>query len=114
MHEKALKDLDLQQPTVEKLKQHLSNHWIMAGTGSPQFMIVCSATTSASGVICFSGTVLHVIIIISTIPHIWFFKSDYKWSVLVILVTQFTGVILGTVAHLSRCFASLSFEVSVT
>jgi hypothetical protein len=33
----ALKDLELQQPTgrltVEKLKLHVSNHWIMAGTG---------------------------------------------------------------------------------
>ncbi|KAJ0764649.1 hypothetical protein HanPI659440_Chr08g0294521 [Helianthus annuus] len=113
-HEKALNDLDLQQPTVEKLKQHVSNHWIMAGTGSPQFTTVCSATTTASGVICFSGTVLHVIIIISTIPHIWFFKSDYKWSVLVILITQFMGVILDTVAPLSRCFATLRFEVSIT
>ncbi|MFS7960859.1 hypothetical protein Hanom_Chr08g00708021 [Helianthus anomalus] len=44
----------------------------MAGTSSPQFMIVCSATTFASRVIYFSGTVLHVIIIISTMPHIWF------------------------------------------
>ncbi|KAM0042910.1 hypothetical protein Hdeb2414_s0010g00335231 [Helianthus debilis subsp. tardiflorus] len=40
-HETTLKDLDLQQPgrvKVEKLKQHVSNHWIMAETGSPQFV----------------------------------------------------------------------------
>ncbi|XP_076953832.1 uncharacterized protein LOC143628034 [Bidens hawaiensis] len=48
-HETTLKDVDLQQPTVEKLKQHVSNHWIMAETGSPQFMTVCSAVSSASG-----------------------------------------------------------------
>ncbi|KAK9063264.1 hypothetical protein SSX86_017134 [Deinandra increscens subsp. villosa] len=50
-HETALKDLESQQGriTVEKLKQHISNHWIMAVTGSPQFRTVCSATTSASG-----------------------------------------------------------------
>ncbi|XP_076905955.1 uncharacterized protein LOC143561870 [Bidens hawaiensis] len=64
----ALKDLELQQPTVKKLKQHVKNHWIMAGTGSPQFMTVSSATTSAAG---------------------------------------------GTVAPLSRCFTSLSFEMSI-
>nr|GEY58387.1 hypothetical protein CTI12_AA602070 [Tanacetum cinerariifolium] len=37
-HEAALKDLELQQPevlSVEKLKQHAKNHWIMACTGSP-------------------------------------------------------------------------------
>ncbi|PWA51026.1 hypothetical protein CTI12_AA467070 [Artemisia annua] len=51
-HENSLKDPELQQPgrlTVEKLKQHVKNHWIMAGTGSPQFNTACSATTSASG-----------------------------------------------------------------
>ncbi|XP_076911380.1 uncharacterized protein LOC143569313 [Bidens hawaiensis] len=48
-HEIALKDLELQQLTVEKLKQHVRNHWIMAETGSPQFMTVSSATTSAAG-----------------------------------------------------------------
>ncbi|XP_076944762.1 uncharacterized protein LOC143615545 [Bidens hawaiensis] len=49
-HESALKDLELRQPMVEKLKQHVSNHWIMTETGSPQFTTVCSATRSASGV----------------------------------------------------------------
>nr|GEX84379.1 hypothetical protein CTI12_AA602070 [Tanacetum cinerariifolium] len=51
-HETAVKHLELQQPgrlPVEKLKQHVKNHWIMAGTGSPQFITACSATTSASG-----------------------------------------------------------------
>ncbi|KAJ0722261.1 hypothetical protein HanOQP8_Chr08g0284661 [Helianthus annuus] len=114
--ETALVDLELQQPgrdTVEKLKQHVSNHWIMAGTGSPQFMAVCSATTSASGVICFSSTALHVVIMLYTRPYMKLYGSDYKWSVLMILITQFTGVILGTIAPLLRCFASLSFEVSI-
>ncbi|GJZ20607.1 hypothetical protein Tco_0557197 [Tanacetum coccineum] len=44
--------IELQQSgrlTVKKLKQHVKNHWIMAGTGSPQFITACSATTSASG-----------------------------------------------------------------
>ncbi|PWA59183.1 hypothetical protein CTI12_AA308920 [Artemisia annua] len=53
-HETALKGLELQQPgrlTVEKLKQHVKNHWIMAGTCSPQFITACSATTSASGLL---------------------------------------------------------------
>ncbi|XP_076946742.1 uncharacterized protein LOC143618396 [Bidens hawaiensis] len=112
-HETALKDLELQQPTVEKLNQHVSKYWIMAGTGSPQFMAVCSTTSSASGVICVSTTILHVIIMHYTRPYMKFYRSDYKWSVIVILITQFTGSILGTVAPLSRCFASLSFKVSI-
>ncbi|KAI3679383.1 hypothetical protein L2E82_51292 [Cichorium intybus] len=38
-HEKISKDQELRQPgrllTIEKLKQHVSNYWIMAGTGNP-------------------------------------------------------------------------------
>ncbi|MFS7894849.1 hypothetical protein Hanom_Chr08g00707991 [Helianthus anomalus] len=112
-HETALKDLELQQPTVEKLKLHVSNHWIMAETGSPQFMIVCSATTSASGVINVSSTLLHGIIIMYTTQHMMDYGSEYKRVSFMILITQFTGVILGTVAPLSRCFAFLSFKVSI-
>ncbi|KAI3791668.1 hypothetical protein L2E82_05529 [Cichorium intybus] len=51
-HEKVLKDQDLQAGrllSVEKLKRHVSNYWIMARTGSPQFMIACTAKTSALG-----------------------------------------------------------------
>ncbi|XP_076953836.1 uncharacterized protein LOC143628037 [Bidens hawaiensis] len=112
-HERALKDLELRQPTVEKLKQHVSNHWIMTETGSPQFTTVCSATTSASGVICVLSTLLHIVIMLHTRTHMKDYGSDYKWSVLVILITQFIGVLLGTIAPLSRCFASLSFKVSI-
>ncbi|XP_076947835.1 uncharacterized protein LOC143619863 [Bidens hawaiensis] len=112
-HETALKDLELQQPMVEKLRQHVSNHWIMAGTGSPQFMIVCSATTSASGVICFLSALILTIIMFPIRPDLPNYGSDYKGSVVVILVTQFIGVLLGTVAPLSRCFAFLSFKVSI-
>ncbi|XP_023755457.1 uncharacterized protein LOC111903923 [Lactuca sativa] len=117
-HETILKDQELlQQPgrllTVEKLTQHVSNYWVMAGTGSPQFMTVCSATTSASGVICAFTTVLHILIMISVTGSLKDFQSDYKWSMLVILVIQFMGTILGTIAPLCRCFAVLSFKLSV-
>ncbi|GJZ76638.1 hypothetical protein Tco_0641310 [Tanacetum coccineum] len=80
--ETALKDLELQQPgrlNVEKLTQHVSNYWIMAGTGSPQFVTACSATTSAYGVICL----------------------------------QFIGSLAGTIAPVSRCYAALSFKLSI-
>ncbi|KAL7594988.1 hypothetical protein Lser_V15G28813 [Lactuca serriola] len=116
-HEAALMDQELQQPgrvlTVEKLKQHVSNYWIMAGTGSPQFMIACSATTSASGVVCALTTVLHVILMLFTVVNIKDYKSDYKWSMVMILIIQFIGSLLGTIAPLCRCFAALSFKLSI-
>ncbi|CAH1438851.1 unnamed protein product [Lactuca virosa] len=115
-HQTALKDLELPQKgrlTVEKLKQHVRNYWIMAGTGSPQFITVCSATTSASGVICLISTALHVYIIIPYhTKDMKEYDTDYKWSMLVILIIQFIGVILGTLAPISRCFAALSFKLS--
>ncbi|KAI3802955.1 hypothetical protein L1987_31102 [Smallanthus sonchifolius] len=37
--------------TVEKLQKHVSNHWIMAGSGSPQFVSACFPTASAAGLV---------------------------------------------------------------
>ncbi|XP_023738910.2 uncharacterized protein LOC111886902 isoform X1 [Lactuca sativa] len=102
-----------QRLTVEKLKQHVRNYWIMAGTGSPQFMTACSATTSASGVICALSTVLHIHILLSNIRSLRDYKSDYKWSMVVILIIQIIGTILGTIAPLARCFATLSYKLSI-
>ncbi|KAM0018062.1 hypothetical protein Hdeb2414_s0027g00695001 [Helianthus debilis subsp. tardiflorus] len=53
-HARALKDI---QPspgellTPDKLQKHVSNHWIMAGSGSPQFITACFHTTSATGAV---------------------------------------------------------------
>ncbi|KAI3523297.1 hypothetical protein L1887_01358 [Cichorium endivia] len=115
-HQTALKDQELQQRgrlSVHNLKQHVSNYWLMAQTGSPQFMTACSVTTSASGVICAFLTILHFNIIPLNIKFLGDYKSDYNWSTLMIFVIQFVGVILGTVAPFSRCFAALSFKVSI-
>ncbi|GJS15264.1 hypothetical protein Tco_0409736 [Tanacetum coccineum] len=126
-HETALKDLELQQPrrlTVEKLKRHVKNHWIMAGTGSPQFIIAFSATTSASGVICVVSTLIHVFIsavnnfetIIRKYESDIFVsdhQSDYDWSVTVILKVQLIGSLVGTIAPLCRCYAAMTFKLSM-
>ncbi|KAM0032250.1 hypothetical protein Hdeb2414_s0016g00472951 [Helianthus debilis subsp. tardiflorus] len=113
-HEANLKDLqsDLTgRLTVEKLKQHVRNYWIMAGTSSSQFVTACSAITSASGVICACSTVFPVYMMY--LGALRDYKSDYKWSMLVIFITQFIGVILGSIAPLFRCFADLSFSLSI-
>ncbi|GKC90158.1 hypothetical protein Tco_1150807, partial [Tanacetum coccineum] len=117
-HETALKDLQLQQPgrlTLEKLKRHVKNYWIMAGTGSAQFITACSATTSASGVICVVSTVIHFFLMIEIITYsnIGDHESDYNWSISVILITQFTGSLLGTIAPLCRCYAAMTFKLSI-
>ncbi|KAJ9554759.1 hypothetical protein OSB04_009373 [Centaurea solstitialis] len=114
-YQMALKDQELQQGklTVEKLKQHVRNCWIMEGTSSPQFMTACSTTSSASGVICAISTAIHILIMLVVSSDMMDYGSDYKWSILVILITQFIGVMFGSVAPISRCFASLSFKLSI-
>ncbi|KAL7597094.1 hypothetical protein Lser_V15G28986 [Lactuca serriola] len=116
-HQTTLRDQELQQPgrvlTVEKLKQHVRNYWTMAGTGSPQFMIPCSATTCASGVICVLSGVLHTVYMIGNFKNLGDYKSDYNWSTPVIFMIQFVGVILGTIAPVTRCFSALSFKLSL-
>ncbi|KAI3749731.1 hypothetical protein L2E82_20347 [Cichorium intybus] len=113
-HEKILKDQELQHElTAEKLQQHVKNYWIMAETGSPQFMTACSATTSASGVICALSTLLQILMMFPMVRELGAYGSDYKWSMVVIIMVQFVGIIVGTIAPLSRCFAALSFKLSV-
>ncbi|KAI3711660.1 hypothetical protein L1987_70199 [Smallanthus sonchifolius] len=98
--------------TVEKLKQHLRNYWIMAGSENPQFVIACSATITAAGVICISTTILHTLTMCWTVAGILGkdYDSDYKWSTLPIIIIQFVGVVLGTIVPLYRCFGSFGFK----
>ncbi|PWA90031.1 hypothetical protein CTI12_AA104990 [Artemisia annua] len=114
-HARALKDQQSGRLTLEGLKQHVTKYWIMGGTGSPQFITVCSATTSASGVICVLSTITHIYTVLITSSKLKSknCESDYQWSMLVILVTQFIGVVVGTIAPLSRCFAALNFKMSI-
>ncbi|CAI9289700.1 unnamed protein product [Lactuca saligna] len=117
-NETALKDLVLpdRRLTVAKLNEYVTKYWIMAGTGSPQFLTVCSISTSASGVICAASTGFFISVMIHRFPRVGHqadYKSDYKWSLVVIFVIQSIGVILGTIAPLARCFATLSFDLSI-
>ncbi|KAJ0788933.1 hypothetical protein HanPI659440_Chr05g0197671 [Helianthus annuus] len=77
----------------------------MAGSGSPQFMSVCSVTTTASGVICLLTLFIHAVTIIFAIIKEGDRKygSNYKWSMIFIFVVQSVGVVLGTVAPICRC-----------
>ncbi|XP_076956598.1 uncharacterized protein LOC143631859 [Bidens hawaiensis] len=95
--------------TVDKLREHVSKYWIMAGSGNPEFIIACCATTTASGVICSITTMLHSLTMIWTFIDINDCDSAYDWTTKLIVIVQFIGALLGSVAPLSRCFAPLSF-----
>ncbi|CAL5347625.1 unnamed protein product [Camellia sinensis] len=49
IHKEALREQIGKKITVEKLKENVNKYWMMAETGSPQFVMACSVTCSASG-----------------------------------------------------------------
>ncbi|KAJ0922443.1 hypothetical protein HanPSC8_Chr05g0203941 [Helianthus annuus] len=102
--------------TLEKLHQQVSKYWIMAGSGSPQFMSVCYVTTTASGVICLLTLFIHAVTIIFAIIKEGDRKygSNYKWSMIFIFVVQSVGVVLGTVAPICRCVVSRHVKLVFT
>ncbi|KAK9071319.1 hypothetical protein SSX86_009887 [Deinandra increscens subsp. villosa] len=111
-HDRASKDIQ-HSKAGGLLEKHVVNHWIMAGSGSPQFITACFRTTSASGVVCVLITILHTLTMWWTINAMLDkgYDSAYQWSTLVIFIVQFIGVVIGTIAPLFRCFATLSFNV---
>ncbi|KAI3774897.1 hypothetical protein L1987_49460 [Smallanthus sonchifolius] len=42
---------DAQKSTVEKLRQHVKRYWVMAKTGSPQFVMASNPLSTVSGII---------------------------------------------------------------
>ncbi|XP_076892804.1 uncharacterized protein LOC143544629 [Bidens hawaiensis] len=113
-HYKEASTLTGELLTVEKLREHVSKYWIMAGSGNPEFIIACCPTTTASGVICSLTTMLHSLTMVWTFMDINDCGSAYDWTTKLIVIVQFIGVLLGSVAPLSRCFAPLRFyKVSI-
>ncbi|KAJ0745418.1 hypothetical protein HanPI659440_Chr10g0398431 [Helianthus annuus] len=101
--------------TVEKLQKHVRNHWITVENGSClHFITTCFHPTSASGVICLLVTVLHTYTMSGTIKSMLAkdYDSDYRWSMLVILIVQSIGVLIGTIMPFSRFFATLKLKMS--
>ncbi|KAJ9549514.1 hypothetical protein OSB04_022057 [Centaurea solstitialis] len=106
--------------TVEELTQHVRKYWVMAGTCSPQFVMVTSPLCSAAGVICVFITILHfwtILVLFIRIREIRLlyknYGSVYKWSMLVIYIIQTIGIVVGTIALVFRCFAALNFKLSI-
>ncbi|KAJ0531619.1 hypothetical protein HanRHA438_Chr10g0475841 [Helianthus annuus] len=114
VHYTAAKHIQGELVTVEKLHKHVRNYWIMAESGSGlHFITACFHTRSASGVICLLVAILHTYTMFGTIKAMLAkdYDSDYRWSVIVILIVQSIGVVIGTIVPLFRCFTTLRFKV---
>ncbi|KAK2977775.1 hypothetical protein RJ640_029971 [Escallonia rubra] len=103
------------QSSVENLKDIVRKYWLMEETGSPQFVMARSATSSASGVIC----IMVAVVLLEAELRVWLYIheapysiSDYGRSAIFILWIQSVGVIVGTIAPAFRWFTAISFKCS--
>ncbi|KAK9070198.1 hypothetical protein SSX86_010598 [Deinandra increscens subsp. villosa] len=104
-----------QMSKVEKLRQHVQRYWVMAETGSPQFVMASNPLSTASGVICVIVLISNLFVVIDNFGDHRkqvVYGSSYKWSILFILITQSVGVLVGTIAPIFRCFSVLSFKLA--
>ncbi|CAK9173203.1 unnamed protein product [Ilex paraguariensis] len=101
--------------TVQELKDVVGKYWIMAETGGPQFVMARSVTCAASGAICLLTALT---LVEAEIRMNLLYSGDrkthstYAWSIPWIVVSQFTGVAVGTIAPTCRWFTSISFKCS--
>ncbi|CAA2961753.1 Hypothetical predicted protein [Olea europaea subsp. europaea] len=101
--------------TVDRLRVVVKKYWVMAVTGSPEFVLARSVTCTASGLIC---VFIALFLVEAHIQHLVLSKeiptsgSNYKWSIKWILATQFIGVFVGTIAPAFRWFTAASFKCS--
>ncbi|KAL9387233.1 hypothetical protein Peur_020357 [Populus x canadensis] len=98
----------------KELKEELMKFWMMAHTCSPQFVVGRSVTCSASGAFCLLGamTLAEAMLRSYLMPRSFKFctgESEYKWSTIVVLITQTIAVGVGTVAPAIRWFSALNF-----
>ncbi|KAG2681515.1 hypothetical protein I3760_11G149000 [Carya illinoinensis] len=116
-HQLALKEgsNETSKPVVDKLRKDLMKYWVMAHTGSPQFVMARSVTCTASGAFCLlsAATLAQAMLRSHFMP--WSFKfcsgeSDYHWSTTSVLVTQTIAVGIGTVGPACRWFIAINFS----
>ncbi|RWR78219.1 hypothetical protein CKAN_00674200 [Cinnamomum micranthum f. kanehirae] len=98
----------------ERLRKHVEKHWMIAHTSSPQYVVGRSATCTASGVFClFGGLILLQATVRSFIMRSLAFcdsKSDYTWSITLVLISQAIAIGVGTIAPVIRLFNVISFR----
>ncbi|KAJ9559313.1 hypothetical protein OSB04_013927 [Centaurea solstitialis] len=111
LHRSVLNRPDINFFSME-LVNHVKKYWMMSETGNPQFVLACSPICSASGLICKVFVALSIYQLVKQIDEISYFadgKSDYKWSINVILTMQSMGTIVGSIAPIFRCITTATY-----
>lgn len=102
----------------EGIIRYVKKYWMMAETGNPQFAVACSPVSSAFGVIClcFVCILFYFFVFVDGWIQIismgvidgFARKSEYKWSMRYICISQSVGVIVGSIAPVFRCLSAIS------
>lgn len=100
---------------TQRLTDDLERYWVMAHTCNPQFVMGRLATCTASGAFCLLSALTLAEAILRSYLMPWSFRfcdgeSDYKWSSILILVTQAVAVGAGTIAPAMRWFTAIKFR----
>ncbi|XP_024984256.1 uncharacterized protein LOC112520189 [Cynara cardunculus var. scolymus] len=96
----------------KELTHYVKKYWMIAETGNPQFVIASSPICSASGLVCSLNATTSIIRLIWKLaytPSFWDGKSDYKWSINVILTIQYVGIVVGSIAPIFRCITTTTY-----
>ncbi|XP_011072150.1 uncharacterized protein LOC105157439 [Sesamum indicum] len=118
MHKRVSNEkVDWGKFTINELRVVVRRYWVMAETGSPQFVVGRSVTCVMSGWMCLlmALTLLEAHIRVTLLYRSHCFvnvSSHYKWSINWILVIQSIGVVLGSIAPLLRWFIAVQFKSS--
>ncbi|KAG8378844.1 hypothetical protein BUALT_Bualt07G0027000 [Buddleja alternifolia] len=100
--------------TIDEMKLMIQRYWVMAETSSPQFELAGSVLSASSGLMCLFTALTLVEAHIRL--HLWYMdygdESNYKWSTIIILYIQSSGVVLGTIAPVSRWYFAARFKIS--
>ncbi|KAL3631473.1 hypothetical protein CASFOL_024457 [Castilleja foliolosa] len=113
MHTRISNDRDFGDFSADELRVAVRRYWVMAESGSPEFVISRSAMCVTSGLmsLLMALTLLEAHIRMpltyKDAPRI---SSSYDWSINWILVVQSIGVALGTIAPLLRWFTVARFK----
>ncbi|KAK4437250.1 hypothetical protein Salat_0058900 [Sesamum alatum] len=117
MHKRVSNEkVDWGKFSIDELRVVVRRYWVMAETGSAQFVVGRSLTCVASGGMCLlmALTMLQALIrmplVYRSLSVNYTVSSYYKWSINWIFVIQSIGVAFGSVAPLLRWFIAVQFK----
>ncbi|EYU22133.1 hypothetical protein MIMGU_mgv1a017966mg [Erythranthe guttata] len=109
---------EMQKVATRGEQEAAIQHWLMAETGSPQFVIARSVVCTFASAVCMVAALtlieayIRAIILCKGVKSFWEAESVYGWSTKWILFVQSFGVAVGTITPISRWFFAVGIRCS--